>query len=161
MGQSGEHIRITLELRLSDFEWLGSIAQESNESIEQFVIAGAFERAAAIGGGRRSSTKVRTVQVGEGKFAGRQLGRPAPAAAPSFPPPCRADHERCWEVGALITVLESAAKLYRDETRMIDFLARHHPMLDGRSPLAAALDRRDGADEVLQLIGRLASSSGV
>lgn len=60
----------------------------------------------------------------------------------------------------LAKVFSFALDIYGDAGKARAFLARPHPMLDGKSPLDVALATGPGADIVINLLGRAAYGGG-
>ncbi|USI75019.1 antitoxin Xre/MbcA/ParS toxin-binding domain-containing protein [Sphingomonas morindae] len=61
----------------------------------------------------------------------------------------------------LAKVFSMAMDIYGESARAREFLARPHPMLDGKPPLDVALATSPGADLVVNLLGRAAYGGGV
>lgn len=61
----------------------------------------------------------------------------------------------------LAKVFSFALELYVVPEKAREFLARPHPMLDGKPPLDVALSTGPGADLVINLLGRTAYGGGV
>lgn len=60
----------------------------------------------------------------------------------------------------LAKVFSFALDIYKTPEKARDFLARAHPMLDGKGPLDVALATGPGADIVINLLGRAAYGGG-
>jgi putative toxin-antitoxin system antitoxin component (TIGR02293 family) len=60
----------------------------------------------------------------------------------------------------LAKVFSFALDIYQAPDKAREFLARPHPMLDGKPPLDVALATGPGADLVLNLLGRAAYGGG-
>ena len=58
-------------------------------------------------------------------------------------------------------VYAAALDIYRDSTKVRDFLRRPHMMLDNKAPIDLALATGPGADAVINLLGRAAYGGGV
>ncbi len=61
----------------------------------------------------------------------------------------------------LAKVYATALGIYGDASKVRDFLARPHMMLDNKTPLDVSLATGPGADLVINLLGRAAYSGGV
>lgn len=61
----------------------------------------------------------------------------------------------------LAKVYSFALDIYKSPEKAREFLARPHPMLDGKPPLDVALATGPGTDLVINLLGRVAYSGGV
>lgn len=60
----------------------------------------------------------------------------------------------------LAKVFSFALEIYKAPEKAREFLARPHPMLDGKAPLDVALATGPGADIVINLLGRAAYGGG-
>lgn len=58
-------------------------------------------------------------------------------------------------------VFSFAASIYKDDARAREFLTRPHAMLDGEAPLDVTMATGPGADEVMNLLGRMAFGAAV
>ncbi|UXC90258.1 DUF2384 domain-containing protein [Sphingobium sp. RSMS] len=58
-------------------------------------------------------------------------------------------------------VLDFASSIYPDASKLVEFMRRRHPMLDGQSALDCAVSSDAEADRVIDLLGRAAYGGGV
>lgn len=76
-------------------------------------------------------------------------------------PSQRLTSEEGDRLARLAKVFSFPLDIYKEPEKARDFLARPHPMLDGKPPLDVALATGPGADLVINLLGRAAHGGGV